>query len=286
MCSAVTAQGGAVMALLDRPIASAACLGIGSAFVAWSTDKQRVPLEPRSQDSPASARRALVLLAFAIVFTLAGLLPYMHAGGGGEMAQSNRSPAESAGRLGGEYKGVILVPEPAPHAVLVPPLPFLRHDLFAEKRPNPLSVPFFGVYWLFRWPFSRPPPDAYVAKGNPLKSVFRSSDRIPLRMEAHQNFGTLIDLSCCSEIQLAVRSAEETIALELILTNTTLPGKPSVSLGQVSVGNTTHQLLSFDVPLRPRIREFDEATIVFHRAFQLASAKVAIERFVFVPRRL
>ena len=151
------------------------------------------------------------------------------------------------------------------------------------------------------WPQSRPPPDSYVIRGTPLKSVFRSSDRIPLAMEAHQNFGTLIDLSCCSQIQIAISSAElnfRSIALELILTNTTLPGRPSQSLGSVKIapllnrsstelGAPLQAVLSFDVP-RPfsRLSAFDEATVLFHRGIRLESAKVAIDRFIFVPRGL
>jgi hypothetical protein len=44
-------------------------------------------------------------------------------------------------------------------------------------------------------------------------------------------------------------------------------------------------LVSFDVPRDPAVREFDEAIVVFNRAFASASARIAIDRFVFVPRR-
>jgi hypothetical protein len=117
-------------------------------------------------------------------------------------------------------------------------------------------------------------------------------------MEARQNFGTLIDLSCCSKIQLAISSADPNsvlIALELVLTNTTLPDRPSLALGNVMIASALDRrpdehapavqgILSFDVPRFPKIRDFDEATILFHRAIPTASARVAIDRFVFVPR--
>jgi hypothetical protein len=251
-------------------------------------------------------RRASVPVALAILFTLAGLMQYVGGGAGGEVAESGRSarmrdPASKpVALLHGTYKGVILLPEPAPHPVLVPPKPRVKRDLFAEKRTEPVSIPFFGVYWMFRWPQSLPPPDSYVVKGSPLTSVFRSSDRFPLSEEARQNFGTPIDLSCCSKIQLAIRSADvhsRFITLELILRDTTVAGGPSQTLGLQTVGSVfeggvgehaapVETMLSFEVPRGSKIREFDEATIRFQvrGPFATASARVAIDRFVFVPR--
>ncbi len=308
LCSAVCAQGGVFTALIGRPLASAMLLGTGSVLVAWSSNKFRVAPEGQSGNSLDYARRAPLLLAFALIFTLAGLMQYVRAGGGdGEVAGSGRSnaeqtrdsPKDATGVFDDVYKGVILLPEPAPHAVLVPPLPFLKHKLFTARQSKPLSFPFFGVYWLFRWPQSQPPPDSHIARGSPVTSGFRSSNRFPLSMEAHQNFGTLIDLRCCSRIQLAIRSTDSHpvfITLELILTNTTLPGRPSLSLGNARIVTDVdrrqddhappmQEILSFDVPRGPEIREFDEATIRFHRAFEPdRSSRVSIDRFVFVPR--
>jgi hypothetical protein len=308
--SAVCVQSGALTALLGNPVKAAALWGTASVLAGWFSNKQRAieiqSGETESGNSFTPARRALLVLAFAITFTLAGLMQYLHGGEGDEVAGSGRSGAgqkedrakDSTGALDGTYRGVILLTEPAPHTMLVPPLPFMSSDLFEEKRSAPLSVPFYGVYWMFRWPQTQPPPGSYVTKGSPLNSVFRSSDRFPLSMEAHQNFGTLIDLSCCRQIQLAIRSADPNsvfITLELILTNTTLAGRPSLSLGRAPIASALERLpeehappvqgiLSFDVPRLPKIDEFDEATIVFHRSFPMASARMAIDRFVFVPK--
>jgi hypothetical protein len=105
-----------------------------------------------------------------------------------------------------------------------------------------------------------------------------------------------MDLGCCSRLQVAVRSTDSYATLDLLVTNTTLPGKPSLSLGRATIGsrlelareNAAPQpvVLDFDVPGWPAIRKFDEVTIVFNRPFARASAKVEIERFVFVPRGL
>jgi len=119
-------------------------------------------------------------------------------------------------------------------------------------------------------------------------------------MEAHQNFATLIDIDSCSRIQIAIRNADPyqgTVSLELILINTTLPGKPSQSLGEAMVQSArprqgygeravTSEVLNFDVPSTSSLRRFDEVTIVFKMEAGRAEsgAKVGIDRFVLVPR--
>jgi len=114
---------------------------------------------------------------------------------------------------------------------------------------------------------------------------------MPLKMEAHQNLGRLIDVSSCSRIDIAIRNGDAftgSLALELILVNTTLAGRPSQTLGGAPVNEQRLQTLSFRIPPSPLIRQFDELTIRFPRANYRAtrSAKVAIERFFLVPRNL
>lgn len=121
-------------------------------------------------------------------------------------------------------------------------------------------------------------------------------------MEAYQNVGTLIDLDRLRRILVAIRNTDrypETVTLELILTNTGLPGKPSQSLGRVMVKSTppwqlygdrppVAETLSFEIPAHIAIHRFDELTVVFDLDNDRAefAAKIAIERFVIVPRGL
>jgi hypothetical protein len=306
VAAAACVIGGVLTAILGFPIASAACFGIGSGCWAWSAGKQKAPLDTPPAGQRETARRALVPLAIALTLTLAGLMQYLQAGNGGEVAGPGRSGTEPLqnyekdvpGLMGGTYKGVILLPEPVPHKVLAPPVASLTQASSSRKRSEPFSVPFFGVYWMFRWPQVEPPPNSYVVRGSPLKSVFRSSDRFPLSEEARQNFGTPIDLDCCSKIQLAITTADlhsRFITLELIVGDTASPGKPRLSLGQGAIIQTAdwrpdnlpvEALMSFDVPRNSALRKFDEATIRFHPRypFATASTKVSIERFVFLPR--
>jgi hypothetical protein len=163
-------------------------------------------------------------------------------------------------------------------------------------------IPFNGVYWFFKAPDVQPPKGSRQAHASPETVDIRSTDRRPLSIEAHDYLGNLIDLNCCSRIQIAIRNADrypETVSLELVLVNTSLPSRPSESLGRMIVKSTrpwniyekpapASETLNFAIPHRPTLRRFDEVTIVFRldRARADAGAKIAIDHFVLVPRGL
>lgn len=246
-------------------------------------------------------------VGLALLLTLVGLSRYLILSDGGTegvtrangngVASHRRAEPVASLDAGGDYSGVILLPEPQPVVTLVPPLPAMNNSLFNKQRRAPLSIPFYGVYWFFRPPYRQPPRNSVTARGTPATKSFRSLGRIPLSMEAHQNLGKLIDLSCCSSIQVAIRNADpypRTIAIELVLVNTSLPGKPFFSLGSQMVESSpllrsegaqaASEVLTFQVPPR-HIQQFDEITIRFQpsRAREDRSARVAIERFILVP---
>ena len=122
-------------------------------------------------------------------------------------------------------------------------------------------------------------------------------------MEAHEHLGNMLDLDCCSKIQIAIRNADhypETVSLELVLINASVPGKPSQSLGTMMVKSTrpwklydepakpVSETLNFVIPTHASIRRFDEVMVVFRLDAARADAgpKIAIDRFVLVPRGL
>jgi hypothetical protein len=121
-------------------------------------------------------------------------------------------------------------------------------------------------------------------------------------MEARQNFGSLIELSCCRAIELVISNGDRrpgTVGVEPILTNTRPPGKPHQSLGICPVNSTLRwfpgdnrppvtEVLSFRLPSQAAIQRFDEATIRFEMRFprERWSAKIAIEKFRLIPRGL
>ena len=116
-------------------------------------------------------------------------------------------------------------------------------------------------------------------------------------MEARQNLGSQINLQCCGAIEVEVENADsrpETVAIELTLRSTSAPGEPYESLGMqhLLVRAPTpdvpviEQTLSFRVPNHIKLRTFDELTIRFRLKWWRGdqSAKIAISRFVLVPR--
>jgi hypothetical protein len=300
-------QSAAVAWLINRPASASMLVGAGAGIFVWRFAVAGALPERVSGPKP----RVALTIILAILFAAAGLTRYLrpHLGFGSESAVlvTGAGSAEENAKHASEnattfdatdsYPGVILWPEAQPHIMLVPPLPAMGRALLDMK--NPLSIPFYGVYWFLRPPNRRPPPNAINSKGTPTAILFRSTNSLPLTMEGHQNFGTLIDLSCCSRIQLAIRNADpyaSLVFIELILVNTSLPGKPFQSLGMEGVTSKPNwisgatvpasETLTYPIPASPVIQRFDEMTIRFVRASARAqsSARISIERFVLVPR--
>ena len=297
----------------DESIAAILC-GIFTAFFA-----SRVA---GSHPGDPARRRALISTAIAVVCTSIALARYVEFGwGGADGSYAGGSSAHAASvapqprgqgeggdvppegesaALDGTYSGVILWPERDPDTVLVPPLPAMRASLFEQGKPaEPLSIPFFGVYWMYRKPFRQPPPNSYTTRGDPAKLSFRSTDQVPLMMEARQNLGKIVDARCCREIKVALRNADRypgTLSVELLLVNTDPRVPVPLSLGRSSLiaapkwgpgGRTAvPETISFQIPSNPVPQVFDELRVVFHRAnFGIGrSARVAIDRFTFVRR--
>ena len=199
--------------------------------------------------------------------------------------------------------GVILWPAEAKLTKLIAPAPAMGNGLLKSNRmANPLVIPFNGVYWFFKAPDLHPPVTSRQAHGSPDALDIHSTDRRPLSMEAHENLGSMIDLDCCSRIQISIRNADrypETVSMELILVNSSLSEKPSESLGTITVKSTpswslyggqslAHETLNFSIPPHHSLRRFDEMKIVFRLdAFRADDgAKIAIDHFVLIPRGL
>jgi hypothetical protein len=225
------------------------------------------------------------------------------AGGEQQRAQPSNSKEfeDLAAAARDANSGIILWPKKQIETKLVAPAPAVGNGLLkSNRRADPLIIPFNGVYWFFKAPDLHPPRTSRETQGSPDLLDIHSTDRRPLSMEAHEHLGSLIDLGCCSRIQIAIRNADlysETVSLELTLINGSLPGKPSQSLGSVIVKSTppwklydnrplANETLNFVVPPNPAIRRFDEVRVVFRLdAFRADDgAKIAIDHFVLIPR--
>jgi hypothetical protein len=197
------------------------------------------------------------------------------------------------------FPGVILWPEVKPIPTLIAPMPQMGSAVFTPADMHPLSIPFSGEYWMFRWPYARPPRNSFFERGNPAALSFSTTDHRPMQMEAHHKLQQTIDLSCCSRIQVAIRNADRfpgTISVDLFLLNTELPGARSQSLGRAAVASVPDtrkdpvtpvpEILDFGMPATPALEAFDEFKVVFIRdRWRMdKSAKIAIDRFILVPR--
>lgn len=246
--------------------------------------------------------------ALATIMLVSGLLRFiilqLPFGGGDRYALPKKAPASASAQDGdsasldnsGDHTGIILLPEREQHVTLVPPLPSMPLNLFDAKHPNPVTIPFYGAYWFFKLPDTQPPPNSYRTHGTPAEMTFFAPDSRPLMMEAHQNLGKLVNLSCCREIRIEIKNADRypgTVSVELVLKNTREGQEGSVSLGSAPVTSAPgepdapmKETLTFPIPARAAIRQFDEFMIRFprRRTRVFRSAKVAIERFVLVPR--
>jgi hypothetical protein len=203
---------------------------------------------------------------------------------------------------GDSEPGVILWPKITDHVTIVPPLPTRR---VFDAKPNerttdPVSIPFYGVYWVFKASDKTLPTGAVEMRGDPASMSFKTTDFTPISMEARQNFGSLIKLSCCSAIELVIANGDRrpgTVGVELTVTNTTLPGHPRQSLGILPVNSSLRwipaddrppviEVLSFRLPEHLAIQSFNEATIRFEMASprERFSAKIAVQKFRLIPR--
>lgn len=217
--------------------------------------------------------------------------------GGRPIPKQPPDTPESANSFGG-FPGVILWPETKPVVTLIAPLPALGSNPFLGHPARPLTIPFAGEYWLFRWPFDRPPSNSFFKRGTPSKMAFSTTDHTALQMEAHQKLDVPIDVSCCGAIQIEIANADRlpgTLSVELVL----LDGRPVVpmplSLGTVPVTSRPDlsrdpvvpmiETLTFNIPAESTIAQFTEFKIVFHRARSRAdkSARISVERFVLLP---
>jgi hypothetical protein len=197
-----------------------------------------------------------------------------------------------------EYSGVVLVLPAKPHEKLTPP-PSSSQQHFSGAIARPVIIPFDGVYWYFKPQDGHPRPDARTTKGDPAKVNIRSTDFLPLNMEAHQKLGTSITLDCCSALRLAIRNADDRpgeIAIEIRLRNTAPSNPATLSLGTQTLASSregravlnrapVEELLRFLLPRRTSQTQFNEIIVVIKPAPERSrgGAHIAVQHFELVP---
>jgi hypothetical protein len=253
----------------------------------------------------SSRRAAGILCVAALLFTVVALFPFAGSGsrfGRAGLAEKSASKDRlSANRASSDYDymGVILLPPPVRRTEILPPVPPLD-----SARPGhaskPLVIPFDGAYWYFKQPHTDPGARAHVVHKQATDVNVRSTNWLPLRMEAHQNLGLPINLACCREIDIALTNADNrpgTITLGVLLTNSEVRGLPAEDLGEQLIPSSevdpmppsrapVHELLRFRVPPHGKLRQVNGITLVFQPSRNRAQlgAKVSIQSFTLIPR--
>jgi hypothetical protein len=321
--SAAALQGGFVFSHLAHRSLSGAFYALGAAVLTAYSIAAGVWTRDRQPTLPRSILAIAVTLMLTVLITIIGMQMYGGGSEGeGETARNGTSshqpvrrpppqkepPARPAAyepppidpaRMGpsvsvpGGVPGVILWPETRPVPMLVEPLP--KGGLANREASRPFVIPFAGSYWMFRTGFTRPPANSIVQRGTPTATSFKTVDMWPLEMEAHQRLDREINLSCCAKIRVDVLNADKhpgTVTVELGLI---LHAGPPLRLGPEPIRSKpdlfvdpvqpVRETLEFDVPTYAQ-RDFDEFDVIFHRTRERVdrSARIAIERFVLVPR--
>ena len=312
--SATTCAESGLLAYTAGHFVMAMLLGAGSsAVLSWSLTSNK--LDDPQVVPYVAVRMALALALILLTTTVLPNLPRPHLFHGGAEPSRTPSPAYTDQRIAKSgaprpetadsdaYSGIVLWPKRQTHTRLIAPPPMSWNRKFVRnQQSSPLDIPFDGVYWFFREPDIQPPAKSRQAEGSPEMFDIHSTDWRPLSMEAHQNLGSLVGLDCCRRIQVAIRNADEyptSISMELILVDTTAPGKPSQSLGRVDIVSNrgwepddhphpTRETLNFSIPSNSALHRFDEVTIVFrlHSFRSRTAAKIGIDHFTLIPRGL
>jgi hypothetical protein len=300
---AVFVQVAIVSAAAGSMLLAALALSIALFLFAWRWSAY----EPRAAEWWTGKHPPLRQAILAILITSITLIPWsVHRGAGFYISHRTAPPKPPESGPHDDYAGIILWPPPK-KAEIAAPRP---HDplSLSGRAAKPVVIPFDGAYWYFKAPSRAPDARAHVAHGKPTDVNVRSTDWQPLQMEAHQNLGLPIDLTCCSEIDLAITNADirpGELSLALLLSDSTSHGKSSQMLAAKLVLSSQFERIPLNrppvketlrfaipravprsIPRSTTLRRFNRITVIFLPSGQRsrAGARVSIDSFALIPR--
>jgi hypothetical protein len=282
-------------------LSGAACLLLWH----WRSLVPRATEMGRAERGAARIAAAFLLAILVTTITLTVLMNGRLIGSPVQAAtDAERREAEALRRkqhnteFNSEYTGIILWTVPKKKEIVAPAPVSLAMAAASQRRP--VVIPFDGPYWYFQYPHKAPGRDAHKAKGDPTGVNIRSTDRLPLLMEAHQSLGSPVSLACCGALDIDIRNADNargSVLLGVVLTDSRSAGKPSLLLGAQTVASTedahfsiknapVEEELRYRIPQRRGIQQFDQITVVFLPAEERSiwGVKIAIEEFRLMPR--
>ena len=314
IAAALSLQCGVVSIWEHRPLIAGAWFVMSTAILTLFALVSGVVSDATPRGLPRSALGVLATILLAACITVGGVR-WMRGHGNGVGAGSGLGPVASAREVlrqlfgpdepsggaasapvppapplgpanapDGSFPGVILWPEVSPVTRLVVPLP-RAYESAAATPASSYSIPFDGQYLLYRWPFSRPPVTSILERGSPVALGFRTTDQVPLNMDAIQRFDEPVDLSCCTRVRVEAWNADRypnTVSLDLLANGQPLGNEPIRSHPDLSRDPVDAVPESLDFPIPPGIPPVTELRIVFRRMRVRVdkSARIAIDRFV------
>ncbi len=256
--------------------------------------------KPGKGTAKPAARAALAVLA-ALFFLVPFLLAHFPHPGTIETRAHAASRPQDRGTpdaAAGAYQGIILFAVPDKKKQL-PPLPIHR-DPLRTGLAKPLVIPFDGSYWYFQAPHHDPGTHPHFAHGDPVAVTIYSTGWVPLAMQAHQTLQRTVDLRLCSSMRVSIRNGDNRpgrIDVGVLLSDSTLQGKPSIMLDPQPIVSTEESRftfkvspidedLTFPIPVHSGLRKFDEITVLFFPGEERSTlgARVGIRQFELLPR--
>jgi hypothetical protein len=279
-------------------------MGIASCVFVWKRLWSLRVSPDEGMARPAGRAAMATMLAMLILIPL--LLRFGRGHGGmvetAQAASRSRADAEkengNKGDANDAYRGIVLFTVTNKDKELAP-VP-LRRDLLHTGMARRLIIPFDGAYWYFQAPRMGPGLHPHLAHGDPVAASIFSTGWIPLAMQAHQTLAQPVELGCCGEMQVTVRNGDNRrgrIDVGVLLTDSTVAGRPTMDLGIKPIVSTepqnfsikvnpVHEDLTFAIPAGRGIRKFDEITVFFFPDEQRSTlgARVGIEQFELMPK--
>lgn len=206
-------------------------------------------------------------------------------------------PKKAATEGSGSLAFVVLLQPAHAKERPLPPAPAASSEGRATAAPQ--VIPFDGPYWFFKHPGEQPGVMAHRERGDPRKINIRSTDGLPMLMEAHQALAPAVALESVHVLRLDLTNADDrpgTIGAEVVLEQQ-MGGKlverslgtltlPSSEAAEIPLGRApVQESLSFLVPEAARRERLEAITVRFKpdRSRSLGAPLVAVRGFVLQP---
>jgi hypothetical protein len=277
-------------ALAQYPFPAAALVAICAIILTWAS-KSRGALKSDRRRRLRSSLIVLLTLLFTTALSLSQLPPLhdltdLVAPPAPPVAKETAMPIfTSPAPVGKEVQGVILHAGPREArprrkvfgGPLLPAIPVSASE--------PLTIPFTGEYHLFRTSSGRLPAGSITENGTPLDTLYATTNREPLQMEAYQELSPPLDMKNCEKIQMLIAS-RDTLPGVAVLQFLNGDKVEDAGIALIGLGGDGEETVTFKIPPNSATRFLVSAIrIVFQSnpTHSERNSRIAIRRLSFAP---